>query len=174
MSVVKPHFKDFNTWNEIDSEEIERLQSTLAPHLKKIGIIMSKPKRIDFVKQLLERQNGTCIWGKENMGKYCWNEPKYNWTTDENGEKYESICNILKLQWGHLIPRCRGEKFDEHTLCLMCGRCNNHIQSSRKLEQLVPELLSKVSEIIEKDVCVVPTEEERKALVKLNEYYGYK
>jgi len=35
-------------------------------------------------------------------------------------------------------------------------------------------LLSKVSEIIEKDVCVVPTEEERKALVKLNEYYGYK
>lgn len=173
MSKIRPHFKDYNEWENIDEHETDRLQKTLAPHLKKMNVSMSKKERIEFVKQTLERQNNTCIWGKDSNGKYCWNEPKYNWIRNENGVKQECICPKLKLQWGHLIPRCRKEASDIDTLCLMCGRCNNHIQSSRKPEQLLPELLLKISEIID----LFPpnkenNEEIKKALYKINKHYG--
>ena len=171
MSEIRPHYKDINEWEPIDEDEIDRLQNTLHPHLKKINIIMNKKKRIEFVKKILKIQNNTCIWGKESNGIYCWNEPKYNWKQDKNGVKQECICNKLKLQWGHLNPRCRQEEFDINTLCLMCGRCNNHIQSSRKPYQLLPELLSKVSEIID----IVPpkgnNEEIKKFLQKINKHF---
>jgi hypothetical protein len=171
MSEIRPHFKDSNDWDSIDEVEIDRLQKTLQPHLKKININMKKEERIEFVKQILKKQNNTCIWGKESNGKYCWNEPKYNWKTGENGVKQECICHILKLQWGHLIPRCRKKEFGISTLCLMCGRCNNHIQSSRKPKQLVPELLSKVSEIIDGFDPEGNNEEIKKALLKINNYF---
>jgi hypothetical protein len=173
MSEIRPHYKDFNIWGSLDEVEIDRLQKTSYPHLKKIGITMSKKNRIEFVKQILKKQKNTCIWGKESNGIYCWNEPKYNWKLDENGDKKECICPILKLQWGHLIPRCRKEEFGINTLCLMCGRCNNHIQSSRKPEQLIPELLSKVSEIIDGNIILPEeTQEEiKKSLLKINKHF---
>ena len=172
MAEIRPHFKDFNDWEPIDEDEIDRLQKTLQPHLKNINITMTKKERIEFVKQTLKRQNNTCIWGKESNGKYCWNEPKYNWKPDENGVKQECICHKLKLQWGHLTPRCRKEEFGINTLCLMCGRCNNHIQSSRKPEQLVTELLLKVSEIIDDSVPPKGNNEDiDKALLKIKKYF---
>jgi hypothetical protein len=173
MSEIRPHYKDSNIWNTIDEVEIDRLQKTLHPHLKKIDITMTKKERIEFVSQTLKKQKNTCIWGKESSGKYCWNEPKYNWKPDENGDKQECICHILKLQWGHLIPRCRKEEFGINTLCLMCGRCNNHIQSSRKPTQLLPELLLKVSEIIDGNIILPEesNEEIKKALLKINKYF---
>ena len=173
-TTLMPHYKDVNIWNTIGDDEIDRLQKNLPRHLKEIGITMSKQKRIEFVKQRLKKQKNTCIWGKESNGKYCWNEPKYNWEKDENGEKKECICLILKLQWGHLIPRCRKEEIGLNTLCLQCGRCNNHIQSSRKPEQLIPELLSKISEIIDGNI-ILPEEvqeESKKILLKINKYFG--
>jgi hypothetical protein len=171
MSKILPHFRDFNIWEKINEDEIDRLQGTLYPHLKKIGIKKTKGERVEFVKQILKKQNNTCIWGKERNGKYCWNEPKYNWKKNENGIKQVCICPILKFQWGHLMPRSRKEKFGINTLCLMCGRCNNHIQSSRKPEQLLPELLSKVSEIIDQPGMILQEEninEIKKALMELN------
>ena len=147
MSELRPHFKDYNEWEKIDNEEIDRLQRNLLPHLRKIGIKMSKYERIQFVKEKLNKQNNTCIWGNEQNGRYCWNEPKYNWEKNKNGKKIEKICHTLKLQWGHLVPRCRNESFDISTICLMCGRCNNHIQTSRKPYQLLPELITKFNEI---------------------------
>ncbi len=174
MSEIRPHYKDFNIWDTIDEDEIDRLQKTLRPHLKKKGIPMTKKDRVEFVKQTLKKQNNTCIWGKYSNGKYCWNEPKYNWKPDGNGGKYECICHILKLQWGHLIPRCRKDKSGINTLCLMCGRCNNHIQSSRKPVQLIPELLLKVSEIIDGNIKLSEEnkEEIRKSLLKINTYFA--
>ena len=83
---------------------------------------------------------------------------------------YSVKSKILKLQWGHLNPRCRKEKFGLDTLCLMCGRCNNHIQTSRKPEQLVPELISKIAQIIDLvDINLVPIST-KKNLLKINEY----
>ncbi len=148
MSITRPHLKDTNYWEPADEKEIDRLQKRLQPYLKQMGINMSKEERSEFVIKTLESQDYTCILGKKNKGKYCWNEPKYNFKKDENGVNKECICPKLILQWGHLTPRCRNEELTIDALCLMCGRCNNHIQSSRKLEQLVPELISKTSEII--------------------------
>lgn len=95
-----PHFRDENNWELIPESEIDRLQQTLYPHLRKMKISSTKPQRIQCVKDFLEKQKNTCAFGKNVGGKYCWNEPK------DSEKKY------LKLQWGHIKPRCRK---DEHT-----------------------------------------------------------
>ncbi len=167
-----PHFNDSNIWLPIDDAEIDRLQKNLRPHLRNMGITKTKEDRIKFVLQILEQQNNTCIWGKSQEGKYCWNEPKYNFVKGPDGKKCECICKTLKLQWGHLNPRCRKENFGLDTLCLMCGRCNNHIQSSRKPKQVVVEILSKLVEIIDiVDIKELPISA-HKNLSKINEYFN--
>lgn len=139
-----PHYADFNNWEVIPESEIERLATNLGNHLKKMGIKKSKKERIAHVKIVLQRQNNTCKLSDCN-GKYCWNEPKENW---KNGQ--QSNLPYLKLQWGHIKPRCRGGTVcDIDDLCLMCGRCNNQIQTSRNLIQLPVELILKSLKIIE-------------------------
>jgi hypothetical protein len=131
-----PHFRDENKWESIPESEIDRLQQTLSVHLRNMNISNTKPGRIDFVKYLLERQNNTCAFGKNVDGKYCWNSP-----TDSK-KKY------LKLQWGHIKPRCRKDETQTvKDLCLLCTRCNNQIQTSRYLCQLKAELQSKLENI---------------------------
>ena len=115
-----PHFRDENNWEPIPESEIDRLQQTLYNHLRNMKISSTKPERIQFVKELLEKQNNTCAFGKNVKGKYCWNEPK------DSEKKY------LKLQWGHIKPRCRKDETQTiRDLCLLCARCNNQIQTSR-------------------------------------------
>ena len=75
-----PHFRDENTWDPIPESEVERLQGTSSNHLRKIGVKLTKSQRIDFVKELLSKQNHTCAYGSEVGGKWCWNEPKENFT----------------------------------------------------------------------------------------------
>ena len=136
MASIPPHFRDENEWESIPESEIDRLQQTLYPHVRKMNISSSKPERIQFVKHLLEKQNNTCAFGKTVGGKYCWNEPK------DSEKKY------LKLQWGHIKPRCRkNETQTLKDLCLLCARCNNQIQTSRYLCQLKAELHSKLDNI---------------------------
>lgn len=137
-----PHFRDKNEWTPIPDTEIERLQKTLSNHLRKMGILMTKPERVNFVKNLLEKQNGTCAFGKNICGIYCWNEPKENYVDDVYTEK-----TFLKLQWGHIKPRCRKEYQTIDDLFLLCARCNNQVQTSRHLHQLKAELLSKIEHI---------------------------
>jgi len=137
-----PHFRDTNEWSSIPESEVERLQKTLYPHLKKMEVSMSKSSRVDFVNSLLVKQKGTCAFGKNVGGIYCWNEPKENYKDDEYTEML-----YLKLQWGHIKPRSRNEEHTSDDLCLLCARCNNQIQSSRHLQQLKAELLSKVEHI---------------------------
>ena len=133
-----PHFRDENDWEPIPESEIDRLQQTLYPHLRKMKISSTKPQRIQFVKELLKNQNNTCAFGKNVGGKYCWNEPK------DSDKKY------LKLQWGHIKPRCRKDETQTiKDLCLLCARCNNQIQTSRYLCQLKAELESKLKNIDE-------------------------
>jgi hypothetical protein len=131
-----PHFRDENEWEIPDEDEIERLQQSLYPHVRKMGLSVTKPKRVQFVRDLLKKQNNTCAFGKNVGGKYCWNEPK------DSAKKY------LKLQWGHIKPRCREDETQTiDDLCLLCARCNNQIQTSRYLCQLKAELESKIENI---------------------------
>jgi hypothetical protein len=137
-----PHFRDTNEWTPIPASEIERLQGTLSNHLRKMAVPMTKTERTEYVKGLLLSQNQTCILGASVGGRYCWNEPKENYVDDIYTEK-----TYLKLQWGHIKPRCRKEEQSIGDLCLMCARCNNQIQTSRQLVQLKAELLSKIEHI---------------------------
>jgi hypothetical protein len=141
-SIIPPHYRDSNTWEKLPESENIRLQGTLQNHLRKMGIKKSKTERIDFVKNLLSRQNNTCAFGSSVNGTYCWNEPKENYSKDKYVEK-----KYIKLQWGHIKPRCRNETQTECDLYLLCARCNNQIQTSRHIHQLKAELLSKLEHI---------------------------
>jgi hypothetical protein len=137
-----PHFRDKNEWSTLPETEIDRLQQRLYNNLKNMNIKMTKPERIKFVETLLEKQNYTCAFGKNVAGMYCWNEPKENYLDNVYEEK-----TYLKLQWSHIKPRCRKEKETIDNLYLLCARCNNQIQTSRYLEQLKAELMSKIEHI---------------------------
>jgi len=133
---IPPHFRNSNEWEHPPESEVDRLQQTLYAHLNKMKISMVKPDRIEFVRKLLEKQNNTCAFGKNVGGMYCWNEPK------DVEKKY------LKLQWGHIKPRCRKDETSSiKDFCLLCARCNNQIQTSRYLCQLKAELQSKLENI---------------------------
>jgi len=143
-----PHHRDENNWEIIPHTEVERLQKTLYNHLRKMSVKKNKTERIQFVKEMLKKQNNTCAFGQNVCGKWCWNEPKDNFTKMKNKNLGGYIeLEYLKLQWGHIKPRCRKESQSMHDLCLQCARCNNLIQTSRHLKQLVPELESKILHI---------------------------
>jgi len=139
---IPPHFRDRNDWSPLPETEVERLQGTLSNHLRQINAQMTKSARIEFLQTLLAKQNQTCAFGKNVGGIYCWNEPKENYIDSVYTEK-----KYLKLQWGHIKPRCRKEEQTADDLCLLCARCNNQIQTSRHLLQLKAELLSKIEHI---------------------------
>ena len=139
---IPPHFRDRNDWSPLPETEVERLQGTLSNHLRQINAQMTKSARIEFLQTLLEKQNKTCAFGKNVGGIYCWNEPKENYIDSVYTEK-----KYLKLQWGHIKPRCRKEEQTADDLCLLCARCNNQIQTSRHLLQLKAELLSMIEHI---------------------------
>jgi hypothetical protein len=130
-----PHFRDTNEWSPLPNTEVNRLQGTLYNHLRKMHFPMSKPDRTKFVQTLLAKQHQTCALGTMVGGKYCWNAPKY------------SSIGYLKLEWGHIKPRCHLEDQTPADLYLMCARCNNQLQSSRYLHQLEAEFQSKCEHI---------------------------
>lgn len=97
---------------------------------------MPKKERLDFTKELLKKQNDTCAFAGGN-DEYCWNAPK-------------TKLGYLKLEWAHKVPRSRSRGRKTNTpdnLYLLCSRCNNQIQSSKKLDELIPELEHKIKVI---------------------------
>ena len=125
---MKPEFN----WKEIPEEEYFRLEKTLYNHLRAMKVKKTKTERLEITKTILKQQKNTCAFA-DGDDSYCWNHPK-----NKNFE-------FLILEWGHKIPQNFGEiahKLDN--LILLCARCNNQIQTSRKIEQLIPELEHKL------------------------------
>ena len=122
---------EFN-WKEIPEEEHFRLEKTLYKHLRAMKVKKTKTERLEITKTILKQQKNTCAF-VDGDDSYCWNHPK------NNNSKF------LILEWGHKIPQNFGEiahKLDN--LILLCARCNNQIQTSRKIKQLIPELEHKL------------------------------
>ena len=143
-----PHYRDENIWENIPDTEVERLQNRLSNHLRCMKVKKNKSERIQLVKEILKKQNYTCAFGKDVGGKYCWNEPKENYKKNKNKKGTEYVeLKYIKLQWGHIKPRCRNESQTINDLCLLCARCNNQIQTSRHLIQIEKELESKLLHI---------------------------
>lgn len=112
--------------------EVNRLEKTLSIHLRKMKIKKTKSERIEMIKKILLTQKQTCAFG-DGDGSYCWNHPR------------NKKLPYLKLEWGHKIPSIHGSiSQKESNLILLCARCNNHIQSSRTIPELILELEHKL------------------------------
>ena len=118
-------------WPKISDAEIKRLEQRLATHLRSMGISKTKEERHDFVMNILKLQKGTCAFA-DGDDRYCWNHPK------------NSHLDYLKLEWGHKKPISRTKYQYEDQLYLLCARCNNHLQSSRTLHEVINELEHKL------------------------------
>ncbi len=122
-------------WPNTSEEEIERLAGVLSGHLRQMGLKKTKIERITIVRNILKKQKYTCAFA-DGDSRFCWNEPK------------DKELTFLKLQWGHKLPRSHGdEAYKLDNLILLCARCNNNIQKSRTIEQLIPELEHKLRAI---------------------------
>jgi len=168
-----PHYRNDNNWKDCPPEEIERLQIRLHHHLKKMGITKNKNERIQIVREILKTQNNTCAFGKNIKGKYCWNESKENFTKTNTKNKKDGKyveLSYIKLQWGHIKPRCRKESQSINELYLLCARCNNQIQTSRHLIQVPEELESKIlhiNQILQEHAMAFKLTEEEETVAKI-------
>jgi len=119
-------------WKKIPGTEVDRLEKTLINHLRRMKVKKTKEQRYEIVKNILKNQKLTCAFA-DGDDRYCWNHPR------------NKNLSYLKLEWGHKIPSFHGKISQfENILILLCARCNNHIQSSRKIEDLIPELEHKL------------------------------
>jgi len=94
---------------------------------------------MDFVRETLKAQKNTCYLS-DVSGAYCWDVI--------NPAKY------LKLEWAHIMPTCQTKKLGQRevktNLSLMCSRCNQNLQSGRRLDQLPMEFLTKTRVLLTK------------------------
>ena len=126
--------EDTFSWQPAPRSEIARLARLLSAHLCSAGVpIGERPveRCRSIVREIVSRQQRTCFLAGGD-DRFCWNHPK------------DRSCLFLKLEWGHRIPRSAGGTSELPNFILLCARCNNHIQTSRTLEQLVPELEHKL------------------------------
>ena len=113
---------------------LKRAARTLAQHLKKAGYpfltpTRSESERSDFVRLIFRAQGERPFFHIESPLPYCWNAPSHDgWD-----------INYIKYEWGHLrsINQNPESAFDIENLCLMSARCNQHIQSSMNINELL-------------------------------------
>lgn len=118
--------------HEIEDENIERLVKSLVPHLKNAGLKVSSSKNFkelsQIIKLLFSVQEDRPFFHVEGTElPLCWNSPK-DWDK-----------NFIKYEWGHLRSRNQAED-DAHkleNLGLYSARCNQHIQTSLHIEELM-------------------------------------
>jgi len=117
---------------EISDKNIKRLVKTLVPHLKNAGLRVSPVKNHDelsvIIKLLFSAQENRPFFHIEGTEiPLCWNSPK-DWDK-----------SYIKYEWGHL--RSRNQAGDRahnlENLGLYSARCNQHIQTSMHIEELM-------------------------------------
>lgn len=112
---------------------VDRLCATLTPHVRRAGYTNMAAARKDgilaqIVRLLFDAQEQRPMFHVEGTElPLCWNAPK-DWEKD-----------YIKYEWGHLLSRNQNAA-DAHrleNLALYSARCNQHIQTSLD----VPELM---------------------------------
>lgn len=113
--------------------DTERLIKSLIPHLKKAkydNVTFGKHSDIlrKIIYKLFETQDFTPIFHVEGTQyPLCWNRPA-DWDK-----------NYIKYEWGHIhsINQNEDKAFDIKNLGLYSARCNQHIQSSMDVQELM-------------------------------------
>lgn len=117
--------------HEMD-RNMDRLVTTLIPHLKKYGLAVTYGRHhttlAKIITLLFEAQQQRPIFHVEGTElPLCWNGPA-DWDKD-----------YIKYEWGHLRSKNQNpaKTFGIENLALYSARCNNHIQSSMNIEELM-------------------------------------
>ena len=117
---------------EFRDDNIERLTKTLMPRLRKAGYKATMRKSLDtlskVIKLLFEAQDNRPFFHVEGTElPLCWNSPK-DWDK-----------NYIKYEWGHLRSQNQSPEraYELENLGLYSARCNQHIQTSMHIEELM-------------------------------------
>jgi 5-methylcytosine-specific restriction endonuclease McrA len=91
---------------------------------------------IPIVKAILETQDFLPFFWEETEGYLpsCWNAPK-DWN-----------LTYIKYEIGHISPKVSGGTDELENLCGMCARCNNHIQSSLSMDEVIARNSPKIAD----------------------------
>lgn len=116
---------------EIENK-MERLVSTLIPHINSNGVRLSYKRHSESLSALIvmvfEAQEQRPIFHVEGTElPLCWNSPG-DWDKD-----------YIKYEWGHLKSKNQNPEdvFSIENFALYSARCNKHIQSSMNIEELM-------------------------------------
>ncbi len=117
---------------ELLPENIGRLVKTLTVHLKSAGYQVTYKESSDDLSKIIEllfnaQDNRPFFHVEGTELPLCWNSPK-DWDK-----------NYIKYEWGHLRSKNQSpEKAHQlENLGLYSARCNQHIQTSMHIEELM-------------------------------------
>jgi hypothetical protein len=113
--------------------DLDRLCSTLLRHLRTSATFIANPQETKrvlplIVQKLFDAQDRRPMFHVEGTElPLCWNAPR-DWEKD-----------YIKYEWGHLksINQNPAAAHDIHNLALYSARCNQHIQSSMDIQELM-------------------------------------
>jgi hypothetical protein len=109
--------------------DLARVRETAVYHLKRSGfakVTLSRcgPLVDRFVGAIFETQAWKPFFHVDGSLPYCWNAPK-DW-------------DYIRYEWGHLHSRNQNEgAHDVENLCLQSARCNQHVQTSMDIAEVV-------------------------------------
>ena len=117
---------------ELQEAQIARLVKTLIPRIKNAGYRVTPSKSFGVlartIRLLFRAQGNRPFFHVEGTElPLCWNSPR-DWDKD-----------YVKYEWGHLRSRNQSpeREYDLENLGLYSARCNQHIQTSMHIEELM-------------------------------------
>lgn len=151
----------------IEDLQGDRLVSTLIKHIRADfrNIRFFKEKRLilkEIITLLFETQDNKPIFHIEGTElPLCWNHPN-DW------DKY----NYIRYEWGHLLSRNQNpDNLDNiQNLGLYSARCNQHIQTSMNIQELMVyggSLAERISNVLTKRKVLFNTQQWKGLIDKL-------
>ena len=150
---------------EFQEAQIIRLVKTLVPRIKNAGYPVTPTKSFDIlaraIRLLFQAQDNRPFFHVEGTElPLCWNSPG-DWDK-----------NYIKYEWGHLRSRNQApdRKCDLDNLGLYSARCNQHIQTSMHIEELMVYggiLAQRISNVLTARRLLFESEEWKKLTKKL-------
>jgi len=148
--------------------ESERLVKTMMNHIKTDlpGVRFTNEKKLilkEIINLLFETQDKRPFFHVEGTElPLCWNRPA-DWN-----------CDYIKYEWGHLLSRNQNpdSKSSIENLGLYSARCNQHIQSSMNIQELMVYgglIATRISSVLTKRRLLFASEQWIKLIKKLNE-----
>jgi len=129
--------------------DIDRCYVSVIPHLRRCGVKFKKKQLIsEYIKKYVDlifcAQKNKPFFHIESNLPFCWNAPsKGGWS-----------INYIKYEWGHINSINQNGSYSHNirNLCLQSARCNQHMQSSLNIIELM-EYGGKLSEVIERNMA---------------------